>query len=178
MDLTSQSRVDLIVQAIEDAVKDSRMGTMVFVNTAEAASTLTSNLRRQGLSCAEFHKLVPFTEKIQELHLFRTGEVPILVCTDHAARGLDLPRVFHVIQAEFALNVVNHLHRIGRASRAGSFGVATNLFGRSSKDLVESILLDEEGGRIDQSFSRRRGFRQKIKKEIKRSGERNQGEEE
>ena len=44
---------------------------------------------------------------------------PLLVCTDSAARGLDIAAVGHVIQAEFALNVVQHVHRIGRASRAG-----------------------------------------------------------
>ena len=88
----------------------------------------------------------------------------VLVCTDHAARGLDLPNVHHVVQAEFALNVVNHLHRIGRASRAGALGRATNFYGPESRDLVASILSDVNEKRIDQSFSRRRGFRGKLKK--------------
>ena len=82
---------------------------------------------------------------------------------------LDLPNVRHVIQAEFASNVVQYLHRIGRASRAGILGRATNIYDEKSVDLVGSILSDGEEKKIDQSFSRRRGFRQKIKKEYRRT---------
>ena len=81
---------------------------------------------------------------------------------------MDLPNVRHVIQAEFASNVVQYLHRIGRASRAGILGKATNIYDEKSVDLVGSILSDGEEKKIDQSFSRRRGFRQKIKKEYRR----------
>ena len=75
---------------------------------------------------------------------------------------------YHVIQAEFALNVVSHLHRIGRASRAGNYGRATNFYDKSSKNLVNSILSDVVDGKVDQSFSRRRGLRAKVKKENKK----------
>ena len=74
-----------------------------------------------------------------------------------------------MIQAEFASNVVQYLHRIGRASRAGILGRATNIYDEKSVDLVGSILSDGEEKKIDQSFSRRRGFRQKIKKEYRRT---------
>lgn len=170
--LLSDERVALIAKAIDKENsgrdRDSRNGTMVFVNTAEAAVALTASLKDKGISCVEFHKLVPFQEKESQLLSFRTGVVPVLICTDHAARGLDLSNVYHVIQAEFALNVVNHLHRIGRTSRAGSFGMATNFYDSSSKELVDSILSDVDHGKIDQSFSRRRGFRKNIRKERKR----------
>jgi len=76
----------------------------------------------------QFHKLVPTYEKQEALEQFRNYKesgVKVLVCTDAAARGLDLPAVEHVVQAEFALNVVQHLHRNGRASRAGRLGRAT-----------------------------------------------------
>ena len=68
------------------------------------------------------------------------GENKILVCTDSASRGLDLPYVQHVIQAEFATNVVQYLHRIGRSSRAGKRGLATNFYDNVSEDLVNTIL--------------------------------------
>jgi superfamily II DNA/RNA helicase len=82
-----------------------------------------------------------------------------------------------VIQAEFALNVVQHIHRVGRASRAGKPGFATNFFDERNNDLVKSLLADQEGEtssfedsaqgqrkNMDSSFSRRRGFRKKLKK--------------
>ena len=56
------------------------------------------------------------------------------------SRGLDLPAVRVVVQAEFALNVVHHLHRIGRGSRAGKYGKALNFYSRSCSELVESII--------------------------------------
>lgn len=143
--------------------------TMVFVNTADVASRLAGELEKSGIQCAEYHKLVTDVEKQESLRRFREEEVSVLVCTDHASRGLDLPNVRHVIQAEFAGNVVQYLHRIGRASRAGVLGKATNIYDDRSADLVASILSDSEEKKIDQSFSRRRGFRQKIKKEYRRS---------
>ncbi len=64
---------------------------------------------------------------------------------------------------EFAPNVVQHLHRIGRAVRAGREGRAVNLFDLGSADLVESLRLAGDAS-LDRSFSRQRGFRKKIKK--------------
>lgn len=188
----SNSRVDLIVQTIRSmtVIDDDTSGdetikindemideslevriqqTMVFVNTAGAASGLAYEIEKAGVKNAEYHKLISDPEKQESLRRFREGEVSVLVCTDHAARGLDLPNVRHVVQAEFAGNVVQYLHRIGRASRAGVLGKATNIYDMRSEDLVNSILADSEEKKIDQSFSRRRGFRQKIKKSLRRS---------
>lgn len=143
--------------------------TMIFVNTADTASRLAIELGKAGVRSAEYHKFVSDADKQESLRLFREEEVSVLVCTDHASRGLDLPNVRHVIQAEFAGNVVQYLHRIGRASRAGVLGKATNIYDDKSADLVTSILSDSEEKKIDQSFSRRRGFRQKIKKDFRRT---------
>eukprot|EP00596_Hydrurales_sp_CCMP1899_P000449 CAMPEP_0119035914 /NCGR_PEP_ID=MMETSP1177-20130426/3193_1 /TAXON_ID=2985 /ORGANISM="Ochromonas sp, Strain CCMP1899" /LENGTH=557 /DNA_ID=CAMNT_0006994831 /DNA_START=120 /DNA_END=1790 /DNA_ORIENTATION=- len=178
-ELLSKLRVNLVVETIrsmtiedDESSDDESAGvrvqqTMVFVNTADAASNLAYEIDKAGVKNAEYHKLVTDGEKQESLRRFREGEVSVLVCTDHAARGLDLPNVRHVVQAEFANNVVQYLHRIGRASRAGVLGKATNIYDRRSEDLVTSILSDTEEKKIDQSFSRRRGFRQKLKKLVR-----------
>jgi superfamily II DNA/RNA helicase len=114
----------------EDDLMQPEVSTMIFVNTAEEAVKLATELRRRHVRCVEFHKLQIADDKQQGLRSFREGQVRVLVSTDSAARGLDLPNVRHVIQAEFAQNVVQHLHRIGRASRAGAMGKATNIIGR------------------------------------------------
>lgn len=137
---------------------------MIFTNTAENAQFLANALREQNISCEEFHKLVAHNVRSIGLQNFAHGKSMILVCTDAAARGFDLPNVRHIIQAEFALNVVHHLHRIGRASRAGVQGRATNFIDQRSRELVDSILSDEFNDSIDQSFSRRRGFRRNLKR--------------
>jgi superfamily II DNA/RNA helicase len=155
--------------------------TMVFVNTAQTAKDLTFLLQRKQVPCVDFHKLVPEPEKSSNLERFRQGEMKIIVCTDSAARGLDLPAVKHVVQAEFAQNVVQHLHRIGRASRAGAIGYATNFYDDSVLQLVKTILPTKADASImtpepvtqdqmkkdrsvQQAFSRRRGLRRKQKR--------------
>lgn len=143
-----------------EAIKSACVGgesTMIFVNTAESAEDLANALQDSHFECAQFHKLSHSRQS--ELEKFRKGDIKVIVCTDAAARGLDLPNVRHVIQAEFALNVVQHMHRIGRASRAGVAGRATCLYDSRSEMIVDSI----KSG-IVSSFSRRRGLRKKWKK--------------
>jgi hypothetical protein len=175
-------RFDNVKRAVHDEdvgdvpseIRRSTEGSsMIFVNTAATCIELAAALRDAGIECAEFHKNLTPQQKESELKLFREEQVKVIVCTDAAARGLDIPNVRHVIQAEFALNVVQHLHRIGRASRAGALGKATNLVDERSNDLVVSILQSSAGENetVESSFSRRRGFRQKIKKSIRRAEE-------
>ena len=89
---------------------------------AEDALCLAEILREEGITCGELHKQVSLSDREAALSAFKLGKLSVLVCTDYAARGLDLPFVRHVVQAQFASNVVQHLHRIGRASRAGRPG--------------------------------------------------------
>lgn len=91
-------RVELVDAAprdteVTDEIYAKLAQTMVFVNTAEAAQWLATQLDDRGLVCAQFHKLVGGQSKQQQLRAFQSGEVRVLVCTDHAARGLDLPQV-------------------------------------------------------------------------------------
>jgi superfamily II DNA/RNA helicase len=149
----------------EEREKRRYESTMIFVNTAENAQALATALRERKVPCEEYHKLVHHDVKLNGFQKFAEGKSSILVCTDAAARGLDLPGVKQIIQAEFALNVVHHLHRIGRASRAGAIGHATNFFDDRSRELVASILSErDDDDSIDQSFSRRRGFRKNLKR--------------
>ena len=96
------------------------------------------------------------------LALFGGGSVDVLVCTDLAARGLDIPNVEHVVQFEFATNVVQYLHRLGRTGRAGGPGRVTHFYDPSSElqALIKSAT--EAGTNLDESFSRKRGFRKKV----------------
>jgi len=64
----------------------------------------------------------------QALRSFRSGRTPILVATDVAARGLDIPHVTHVINFDLPTDVDDYVHRIGRTGRAGKKGLATAFF--------------------------------------------------
>ena len=69
----------------------------------------------------------------QALRSFRSGRTPILVATDVAARGLDIPHVTHVINFDLPPDIDDYVHRIGRTGRAGKKGLATAFF--TDKDM-------------------------------------------
>lgn len=120
----------------------------------------------QGLAVLEFHRRVPLEERMRNLETFKSLDRGILVCTDAASRGLDIPDVALVIQVEFAGSAVDYLHRIGRTARAGKKGKVVNISTPQSKDLVRSVRRAiEEGRPVQDAFSRKRSFRKKIKKE-------------
>ncbi|GJP41882.1 hypothetical protein CLOM_g1504 [Closterium sp. NIES-68] len=114
--------------------------------------------------CAVYHKDVPLDERERALRRFqeRGG---VLVCTDAASRGIDVEHVSHVVQAEFALNTVDFLHRVGRTGRAGRPGRVTSLYTAGSAPLAEAVReAVQKGESTESAFSRKRSFRKKLKK--------------
>ena len=73
------------------------------------------------------HGDIPPSERIETLRKFTSGELRVLICTDLASRGLDIPDVSHVIQLDFASNATQVLHRTGRTARAGASGKGRKL---------------------------------------------------
>jgi superfamily II DNA/RNA helicase len=97
------------------------------------------------------------------LQLFFGRELPVMVCTNLAARGLDTMHVDHVIQFDFAKNVVDYLHRVGRTGRMGAQGTATHFVRQGDTELVERIR-QSEGQVMDRWISRKRSFKKNIKR--------------
>lgn len=107
-------------------------------------------------------------ERIAILDEFRLGKKKVLVCTDVAARGIDLGAgVSHVVQFEFANNVVHYLHRIGRTARAGLSGLATNFYDKEGRTLALEIK-GENRGVLEKMFSRNRNLSNRRKKVARR----------
>lgn len=76
---------------------------------------------------------------MQALRSFRSGRTPILVATDVAARGLDIPHVTHVINFDLPTDIDDYVHRIGRTGRAGKKGLATAFFSEKDTGLSKSL---------------------------------------
>ena len=118
-----QATLETRAAALADAVgltsspDAPREKTMVFVNTAAAADEIAREFNVLNLSAAAFHADMPSHDRAMRLKDFADGALDALVCTDSAARGVDIPGVAHVVQAEFAGNAVDYLHRIGRTAR-------------------------------------------------------------
>ncbi|KAI8528392.1 hypothetical protein RHMOL_Rhmol12G0145400 [Rhododendron molle] len=171
IEVTVDTQVDVLVDSVKQGFRskelDSAAGlsrTMVFANTVEAVEAVSKILATSGIECFRYHSDTSLEERTQNLVDFQQ-KGGILVCTDAAARGLDVTNVSHVIQAEFATSAVDFLHRVGRTARAGQPGLVTSLYSDSNRDLVDAV---RQAGTLDlpveKAFSRKRSFRKKIKK--------------
>jgi ATP-dependent RNA helicase DDX3X len=97
---------------------------VVFVETKRAADTLELDLHEKGISVTAIHGDRTQTEREEALHAFKTGANPVMVATDVAARGLDIPNVALVINFDMPKQLDDYVHRIGRTGRAGRKGTA------------------------------------------------------
>lgn len=98
--------------------------SIVFVNTKRAADRVWSYLEGNGFKCAVLSGDVPQKKRQRLLNEFQKGELPILIATDVAARGLHIPDVSHVFNYDLPQDAEDYVHRIGRTARIGKDGDA------------------------------------------------------
>jgi superfamily II DNA/RNA helicase len=103
---------------------DGRGLSMVFTRTKRSADRIAADLAERGFAAAAVHGDLGQGARERALRAFRNGKVDILVATDVAARGIDVPLVTHVINYECPDDEKTYLHRTGRTGRAGEPGVA------------------------------------------------------
>jgi len=151
-----QLRIQKTIKILEDQGPEVR--TIIFANTAEACLSFEMAAKAAKIKVANVHAGVGFSERIDGLKKFGLGEVPVLVCTDLGARGLDLPICQHVIQLEFAGNPVCYLHRVGRATRAANKSQVTNLWGDADIS-VKDMILEAPSMGLDGDVVSKRGNR-------------------
>ena len=111
----------------------------VFVNSKLGCSRLARTLEREGLRAAALHGDQSQDERLKALEAFKQGEVDLLVCTDVAARGLDIKDVPAVFNFDVPFNAEDYVHRIGRTGRAGASGLAVTLVANSDARQVSDI---------------------------------------
>lgn len=101
--------------------------TMIFCRTKRTAADVADQLARRGFASGAVHGDLGQGAREQALRAFRNGKVDVLVCTDVAARGIDVDDVTHVINYQTPEDEKTYLHRIGRTGRAGKSGIAVTL---------------------------------------------------
>jgi superfamily II DNA/RNA helicase len=111
----------------------------IFVNSKLGCARLARSLEREGLVTAALHGDKSQDERLKALEAFKKGEVDLLVCTDVAARGLDIKDVPAVFNFDVPFNAEDYVHRIGRTGRAGASGLAVTLVSPSDMRLVTDI---------------------------------------
>ncbi|MGW1276947.1 DEAD/DEAH box helicase [Streptomyces tsukubensis] len=100
---------------------------MIFCRTKRTAADIADQLARRGFASGAVHGDLGQGAREQALRAFRNGKVDVLVCTDVAARGIDVEGVTHVINYQSPEEEKTYLHRIGRTGRAGASGTAVTL---------------------------------------------------
>jgi superfamily II DNA/RNA helicase len=111
----------------------------IFVNSKLGCARLARSLEREGLKTTALHGDKSQDERLKALEAFKSGDVDLLVCTDVAARGLDIKDVPAVFNFDVPFNAEDYVHRIGRTGRAGASGLAVTLVSGSDARLVAEI---------------------------------------
>ena len=107
--------------------RENVRNALVFCNRKRDVGVLYRSLQRHGFSVAQLHGDMPQPVRTATLESFRRGEVTLLVCSDVAARGLDIVDMSHVINFDVPSHAEDYVHRIGRTGRAGREGRAFTL---------------------------------------------------
>jgi len=129
-------KTDLIIKLIEEG---NWSQVLVFTRTKHGANRLSQKLEKKRISSAAIHGNKTQGARTKALAGFKDGKVRVLVATDIAARGLDIPLLPHVINFELPNIAEDYVHRIGRTGRAGASGEAISLVCIDENSYVKSI---------------------------------------
>ncbi|WP_353132948.1 DEAD/DEAH box helicase [Limnohabitans sp.] len=132
--------VDDKYNALRHLIKTNGMKqAFVFCNSKLGCARLARALERDGYRTSALHGDKSQDERLKALEGFKKGEVDLLVCTDVAARGLDIKDVPAVFNFDIPFNAEDYVHRIGRTGRAGALGHAISFVSSSDQRLVADI---------------------------------------
>ncbi|MGD3107779.1 DEAD/DEAH box helicase [Streptomyces sp. YGL11-2] len=120
----SMDKPELVARILQ---ADGRGLAMLFCRTKRTAADIADQLARRGFASGAVHGDLGQGAREQALRAFRNGKVDVLVCTDVAARGIDVEGVTHVVNYQSPEDEKTYLHRIGRTGRAGNKGTAITL---------------------------------------------------
>jgi ATP-dependent RNA helicase DDX3X len=126
-----------VCRILEEQIEEGL--TLIFVETKRKADEIENSLREDGYPATSIHGDRAQWEREEALRLFKSGRLPILVATDVAARGLDIPNVNHVINYDLPSNIDDYVHRIGRTGRAGNQGTATSFVNDSNRNILNEL---------------------------------------
>ena len=139
-DVPSHMKFSLLVHLLKED-KDNLV--MVFCNTRSNADMVVSNLRRFDVRALSIHGGMSQNKRNMSLKDFHEGRINILVCTDVAARGLDIKDVTHIYNYDLPAGSNEYIHRIGRTARAGKEGKAISIVSNRDYENFRKILMDD-----------------------------------
>ncbi|QFU08368.1 ATP-dependent RNA helicase RhlE [Rhodobacteraceae bacterium THAF1] len=140
-----------LLRQLIDAEGDKLTNAIIFCNRKSDVDIVAKSLTKYGHECAPIHGDLDQSVRTRTLDGFRAGNLRILVASDVAARGLDVPSVSHVFNFDVPGHAEDYVHRIGRTGRAGRDGKAITLCQPSDEKNLEDVerLLQKEIPRLD-----------------------------
>jgi superfamily II DNA/RNA helicase len=114
---------------------------IIFCNRKRDVATLARSLERHGYSAGGLHGDMDQKSRTETLDAFKSGNLTLLVASDVAARGLDIPAVSHVFNFDVPVHAEDYVHRIGRTGRAGRSGTAYTFVGPGDEKHLDAILM-------------------------------------
>ncbi len=140
-DVTNNMKFSLLTHLLKE--EDTSGLVMIFCNARTIVDFVEKNLKKQGLDALSIHGGLTQARRNQVIARFNDAKKAfILVCTDVAARGLDIPGVTHVYNYDLPNDSKQYIHRIGRTARAGSDGKAVNILSPRDHENFGRILRD------------------------------------
>lgn len=141
---------------------------MVFCNTQRNTDFIATNLKKFGVDATAIHGGLSQAKRNRIMERFHAGKAEVLVCTDVAARGLDIKGVSHIYNYDIPLSSKEYIHRIGRTARAGKDGIAISIVSQRDYDNFRNVLKNPDlkiaqekmpqVERVNIRFSSDRGF--------------------
>ena len=146
-EILEQDRVRAFVRLLETQLNGGKV--LMFRRTKAGVDNLAQVLQRQGIAVAGIHGGLAQSERNAAMQSFRAGKVMVLVATNVAARGLDIPQISHVVNYDMPQNVEEYVHRIGRTARMGRGGTAITFVSEWDFPMLD-LLQESLGGELEQ----------------------------
>ncbi len=134
--VTKAGKRDLLAELLEDPAFQR---TLVFTRTKHGADRVVKHLRQVDIHAHAIHGNKSQNNRERALDDFRTGRAPVLVATDIAARGIDVPEISHVVNFDLPNVAESYVHRIGRTARAGRDGIAISFCDAEEREYLRDI---------------------------------------
>ncbi|RIA47240.1 DEAD/DEAH box helicase [Dichotomicrobium thermohalophilum] len=126
--------------ALRDLIREQDVkNAIIFCNRKRDVGIVYRSLKKHGFNAGELHGDMDQRTRMQTLESFRNGDIKLLVASDVAARGLDIPEVSHVFNYDVPTHAEDYIHRIGRTGRAGREGFAAMLVTQKEIPAVKDI---------------------------------------
>ncbi|WP_417806971.1 DEAD/DEAH box helicase [Thioclava sp.] len=137
-DQTAKTKRELL-RALIEGEGEACTNAIIFCNRKVDVDIVAKSLQKYGFDAAPIHGDLEQSQRTRTLESFRDGKLKLLIASDVAARGLDIPAVSHVFNYDLPMHAEDYVHRIGRTGRAGRKGAAISIATPSDEKYLQGI---------------------------------------